>query len=711
MPGAAALPGQVADFATNWMQTPNRYLSELATSTRTAGDARLRQGQTEGLRGIEEWAASRGLTGSSYEGDQVVNLTDKQGMARAEQERSLLEMMAGAETQDRQAAGQYGINAATLGDTVGLDRYKALMDAYGIESGVGLEAASLAQDKEQFTASLGQNATQFDKQMSEQQAGRMQQYGISTGELDLKAKALQQQATTEGRTLDLQSARDQAEVDYRAAALQQQAQAEGRSMSLEEAKLAATKEQFTSQLGQNASQFDRQMAEEQASRAQTLGLSTQDLNLRAKELQQNASSEDRALTLQDWRARAEIDLQTQTLQQDAKTQNVTLTQQAARDLATQQIARAGLDEQRASRLQSLGLDQQGIDLRVQELQQQATQEGGRLGLAQAQHDSEVEFRTAQIRQQDTSLSQQEARDQAEVGFRDAQIDEQRASRLQQLGLSTNELELKATEVQNSYELQGKSLTMQEARDQAEIDYRAEKIGQENRAMTQQAAMDAAQLEFQGSQLNQQRVLANREMDDRASQFAESIGMSKLQFAQQQSEFSSRMAEETAGRLQQANQFASSLSETNAARVIDDTLRGRALDIQETGVDAEAAYKEASIALEREIKTEANRLTGLGITNEDAWRTAALTQDEKFRQLTIDFQNAGLTLQESLAQAEQTWRSSESEEQRKHEIKMSEVDQKRLLQMLASLGITVDAAAVTAAGSKKDPEDPGANPVI
>ena len=181
MPGAAALPGQVADFATNWMQTPNRYLSELATSTRTAGDARLRQGQTEGLRGIEEWAASRGLTGSSYEGDQVVNLTDKQGMARAEQERSLLEMMAGAETQDRQAAGQYGINAATLGDTVGLDRYKALMDAYGIESGVGLEAASLAQDKEQFTASLGQNATQFDKQMSEQQAGRMQQYGISTG--------------------------------------------------------------------------------------------------------------------------------------------------------------------------------------------------------------------------------------------------------------------------------------------------------------------------------------------------------------------------------------------------------------------------------------------------------------------------------------------------------------------------------------------------
>ncbi|MCR4340143.1 MAG: hypothetical protein NUW01_09705, partial [Gemmatimonadaceae bacterium] len=64
-PSASALPGKIADYASNWMQTPNRYLSELATTTRAAGDARLKAAEKEGLRGIEEWAASRGLVGSN----------------------------------------------------------------------------------------------------------------------------------------------------------------------------------------------------------------------------------------------------------------------------------------------------------------------------------------------------------------------------------------------------------------------------------------------------------------------------------------------------------------------------------------------------------------------------------------------------------------------------------------------------------------------
>ena len=72
--GAPRASTDVADFAQQWMETPNRYLSELATKTREAGDLRRTAAREKAGVGIEEWAAKRGLLGSSYEGQQRAGL-------------------------------------------------------------------------------------------------------------------------------------------------------------------------------------------------------------------------------------------------------------------------------------------------------------------------------------------------------------------------------------------------------------------------------------------------------------------------------------------------------------------------------------------------------------------------------------------------------------------------------------------------------------
>lgn len=98
------------DPVTDWLNNYNAYLTELMQSSREAMDAGLREQEETGRRGIEEWAASRGLVGSSLEGDEMVELADDLQRTRLREEQGLRDRLASGELAGRQlqVAAQQG---------------------------------------------------------------------------------------------------------------------------------------------------------------------------------------------------------------------------------------------------------------------------------------------------------------------------------------------------------------------------------------------------------------------------------------------------------------------------------------------------------------------------------------------------------------------------------------------------------------------------
>ena len=76
---------------------------------------------------------------------------------------------------------------------------------------LSLEQQRLAQQGSQFSQQIQQAASQFGLSLNEQQAARLQQYGISTQELGLETQRVQNQASQFGQQLSSQSAQNTAQ--------------------------------------------------------------------------------------------------------------------------------------------------------------------------------------------------------------------------------------------------------------------------------------------------------------------------------------------------------------------------------------------------------------------------------------------------------------------------------------------------------------------
>ena len=83
------------------------------------------------------------------------------------------------------------------------------------------------------------------------------------------------------------------------------------------------------------------------------------------------------------------------------------------------------------------------------------------------------------------------------------LDEQEALRLQNLGISETELGLRAQQIENEYEQRGKTIELDEARLEAEKDFRAEQLMREDRTLDLQAARDAASLQIDNARLQEE----------------------------------------------------------------------------------------------------------------------------------------------------------------------------------------------------------------
>src|SRR5690606_37639534 len=84
------------------------------------------------------------------------------------------------------------------------------------------------------------------------------------------------------------------------------------------------------------------------------------------------------------------------------------------------------------------------------------------------------------------------------------------------------------------------------------------------------------------------------------------------------------------------------------------LQSRALDLQEKGMKLDDAYRWAALEQENAIRNRALDLQERGMDLDDAYRWAALEQDKFFRNRALDLQERGLDINEAYQQAYFEW---------------------------------------------------------
>jgi hypothetical protein len=102
------------------------------------------------------------------------------------------------------------------------------------EARQGIQLKELGQREEQFKQTLSAEDRRFKDTLKEQQDARLQQLGISTRELDLRADQIGNEYERSGQQLTLQQKRDIAEATFRTDQLAQQAALQGRSLDIEQ---------------------------------------------------------------------------------------------------------------------------------------------------------------------------------------------------------------------------------------------------------------------------------------------------------------------------------------------------------------------------------------------------------------------------------------------------------------------------------------------
>ena len=435
--------GQLQQQLQQSINQPSGYNTEQFQQLRQQGRADLEAQYAGQQQQLDEELARRGLSASSIGAGRMGDLAGQQSRALAGLESQLLQQQ--AELTQRGRENTLGTLAEVTGQ---------------------LGQQQLGERE------LGQRGEQFGLQLNEQQSARLQQYGISQQELGLRAQQLQQEASLQGRSLNIQEAQNLAQNEL-----------EGR-------KISQQNEQFTQNLSAEDRRFAQTLDEQRANRLQTLGISNTELEQRARQI----SQQDRSLSLQEARDAAEV------------------------------------------------------DFRAESLVQQAALEGNRITLDTARFEAERDFRVDQLAQQQdqftATLSNEEQRFVRTLA-------EQQAGRIQQLGLSTRELDQRATQIADDARLRGETLSLQQARDEAEIEARANAIASQEamqgRQITADEARQTALLGFQRDQsaldeaFRKEGIAVDRErLSANERQFTEDLALRTASLAQQETQFAANL---------------------------------------------------------------------------------------------------------------------------------------------------------------------------
>lgn len=458
---------------------PTRFDTQAFQQIRGAQQANLGQEYKGMQQELEERLARQGLSASTMGMGRYGDLAGQQSRALAGLDAQLLQAAAQTQAQDRLAAMQAAQGFAELAGSQDLQQFEANRVGQATEFEQGLRAAEFGQRQFEQTgqmglsqAQLGEQARQFDIQQQLQETMGLGQLGINQQEVDLRAQALQQQAASEGRSLDLQAARDQ-----------------------------ASREQFATQFG-----------EQRAARLDQLGISTRELDLRAQQLAQQAFMEGRTLDLQQARDAAEVDIRGRQLQQEALLQGRSLDLQQARDIAQNEQTAANLKQQDQQFRARLSVEDRQFNDTLAEQRQQRLQQ---LGVSQQQLDLEAARIRNEYERSGQQITNQQAQFQAELGLRTQQV-------------------------QNEFALQGRRVSVEEAAQIAQTQqFEAQRLQRQAEFTATLGAEEqrfVRDLQLRRDTLNQAETQALREYDERVRQFDEDMTLRETQLGQQNNQF-------------------------------------------------------------------------------------------------------------------------------------------------------------------------------
>jgi len=318
-PSTTSLPGpDVSTFASQQMANPSRWSNDMIRQGVDIINQESDFSRERGVADMDEFYSSRGLVGSSVEGQGRGDFLTQLQRTKDQRMFDLVREMANTYSQDVQAAGQLGLQARQQ----------------------ELEMTGMNRDDAYRYAVLEQSGSQFQQELGQQESQFARQFGLSGQQLQLEARRLQEQSRLQGRDLDIREATSQAEINLRAQQLVQQARTEGRTLDLAEARLMAENDQFNQSMAQERDQFAAQM-----------GLSREQLGLQREQMTREFG--DR----QEQRLH-EMGLQenTQAFQRAQNELNRMLEREAL------QLQRDGMDAETAWREADRQIEQRALDL-------------------------------------------------------------------------------------------------------------------------------------------------------------------------------------------------------------------------------------------------------------------------------------------------------------------------------------------------------------
>ena len=331
------------------------------------------------------------------------------------------------------------------------------------------------------------------------------------------------------------------------------------------------------------------------------------------------------------------------------------TQFASEQQQQQSQFEAQLSEAQQSRIQQYGLDTESLNLKAQEIQNQASQAGREMDIREATNQAEIDLRIDEMAQQAElageefdiqreRLTMQNEQFQSEMSQQQAQLEESRLGRLQELGLSTRQLDQETERIQ----LANKDMDLQQARDEAEVQYRSEQLQLEADRLGQELTLEQARMQAQTDQFN-------AEHEAQQSQWAESLGLQEQEYQEQVDARKAEYADRTAARVAEMGLQKGSLEAQAAENALNRTLEREALAIQEAGISSDEAMRQAEIDANKEIELERTRIAELGIDEQTQERKARFKEMEKQRLSTESLETAAQKIQQEGVTNEAAWR--------------------------------------------------------
>ena len=491
-PGAfraeAAAPG-MENFASDAMAKPSRYDSDLISDITSQIDAELENKRLYAGAELDEFMSQRGMVGSSVEGELRAGLLGDLERERTSRLNQLNQAAADAWAADRAGAADIGFRSAEFerelgGDRVNEERWQAEfgqsqyewekqfgsvssiqeraldLQETGMEYDEAFRRAKMEIENQQFESQKAQEQSQFEASLTEAQTARIQQYGLDSESLSLRAMEIQNRATEAGRAMDITEAMNEAEIDLRLESLKQAKELAGEEFNIARERITIQNEQFEASLSQEQAVLE----EARQARLQELGLSERQLDQDAERIQ--LANKD--MDLQQARDEAEIQWRSDQLQLEADRLGQELTLEQARMQAQEDQFQASHEAQQSQWAESLGLQEQEyqeqVDARKAEYADRTAERVAAAGLQAGSIEAQAAENKLNRVLEREALALQEKGIEEEAAWRKADQElqeklETAAQKIQSEGISAETARNKATNEAN--------IAMQESRNKSQ----------------------------------------------------------------------------------------------------------------------------------------------------------------------------------------------------------------------------------------------------